>query len=154
LRRAANAKNEQDGERKKAMPIRYCGRPGGVNLENHFCNAVCFLFSVLPAVMTLVAINAVVNVASDIPVFRVGGSLRVTIGALEYRVVIGIRMASRAHAVGVAMVDVEISVIEGSALPRCRVVTSDARGREFRSRVIRIGGGQIGRFMTTVAIRR
>lgn len=94
--------------------------------------------------MTLVTIDAVVDVALHALVIWIGLSRRVAIRALEYRVVIRIGVARGADIVRVAVTGGELRVlrvIECGARPGSRVVAVLACGREELrlSRVARIG---------------
>ena len=61
--------------------------------------------------MTLVTVDAVVYVSVDIVVVEIGGVVTaVATRALEYRVVVRIRVARGANTIGVAMVDRELRV--------------------------------------------
>ena len=88
----------------------------------------------LAGLVTLIAIDAVVDIARNVVVVEV---VRVVAAmasrALEHRVVIRIRMAGRAHTVGVAVAGRErrvLGVIERSTRPCGCVVASLAGGRE------------------------
>jgi len=109
--------------------------------------------------MALIAVHAVVHISSDALVVLIRLGFRVAIGALENRVVIRIRVARRAHAVGVAMVDRErrvLRVIEGRILPVRGVVAVLARRREKLrlGRVPRIRGVVVIALMAADAGRR
>lgn len=84
--------------------------------------------------MALVAVDAVVHVPIHSVVLEVIGVVAaVATRALEYRVVVRIRMAGGANAVCVAMVDRELRVlrvIERRTSPGRRGVASRAGGRE------------------------
>jgi hypothetical protein len=86
------------------------------------------------ALVTLVAVDAVVDISVDLLVVEVTRVVAaVAARALEYRVVAGINVAGSANAVGVAMVDRELGVlrvIEGRARPSRGVVAVLARGRK------------------------
>src|SRR5438477_4078191 len=91
------------------------------------------LSSALPAGMTLVTIDAVVDVALHALVIWIGLSRRVAIRALEYRVVIRIGVARGADVVRVAVTGGELRVlrvIECGARPGSRVVAVLACGGE------------------------
>ena len=84
--------------------------------------------------MALVAIDAVVDVPRHILVMEVGGVVSAMASrALEHRVVVGIRMASRANPVRIAVIHGELRVlrvIKRSAGPCRRVVAGLAGSRE------------------------
>ena len=61
--------------------------------------------------MALVAIDAVVYIAPDTLMVGVGLRLCVAIRALEYRIIVGIRMTGRTHPAGVAMIDWKLCVL-------------------------------------------
>ena len=67
--------------------------------------------------MALITVGAVVNVALHAPVVRVRLTLGVAIGAREYEIVCGVRVAGRAHTVGIAVIGREPRVIENRAQP-------------------------------------
>jgi len=96
--------------------------------------------------VTLVAVNAVVDVSRHVRVTEVSGIVAaVAAGALEYGVIVGIDVARGANTVGIAMVNREsrvLRVIECRAGPGCGVVAVLARGREelLLRRVAGIGG--------------
>src|SRR5690242_9319402 len=56
-----------------------------------------FLAAALPARMALVAIDAVVDVALNPRMIRVGLRLGVTVGALEHRIIVRVGVAGGAH---------------------------------------------------------
>jgi len=97
--------------------------------------------------MALVTIDAVVDVAFHASVLSVRGGFRVAVGALEHGVVIRIRMASCANAVGIAMVDWEsrvLRVIESRTRPGGSVMARRAGGREeLRLRCVAWIGGVV-----------
>lgn len=84
--------------------------------------------------MTLVAVNAVVDVSRHVWVLEVTGVVAsMAARALEYRVVVGINVARGADAVGVAMGDGErrvLGVVERRACPSRGVVTALTGCRE------------------------
>ena len=86
--------------------------------------------------VALVTIDAVVHIPIHVAVMEVSGVVAaVASRALEYRVVVRIRMARGANAVGVAMVNRELRVlrvIERRTRPGGRGVASRAGGREER----------------------
>lgn len=109
--------------------------------------------------MTLVAVNAVVDISRHVVVLEIVPIVvAVTSGALEDRVVIRIRMAGRTGTVRIAMPCREgrvLRVVESCTRPRCSVVTRLAGGRkELRlSGVTRIGRVVVVRLMATNAGR-
>src|ERR1700682_4652734 len=104
--------------------------------------------------MALVTIGAVVYVPLHARMFRVGLRLGVAVGALEDREVVGIRVAIAADAVGIAVVQREIWVIESGVRPLDVVMTVSAGRGEMRGGVVRIIGIQIIRFMAAVTVCR
>src|SRR5271165_538459 len=119
-------------------------------------------FSCLSAaaiLMTLVTVDAVVNIVSDSPMIRVGLVFQMTIGALKDRIVVGVGMAGRANSVGIAVIDGKLRVlpvIKSGVQPAGGVVASLARrGKELRLRgVSGIGCGVVIRLVATDAGRR
>ena len=105
--------------------------------------------------MALVTVDAVVYVPVHVFVTEVSGVVAaVAAGALEYGVVVGIRMARGANTVGVAMVDREscvLRVIERRTSPGSRVMAGRASGREELRlrRVAGIGGVVVVGLMAT-----
>lgn len=89
--------------------------------------------------MTLVTIHAVVDISTYVRVVEVGSVIvAVATGALKHGVIAGIRMASRADPVRVAVIHREVRVIERRSRPRRCRVAGGAGGREPGRRVIRI----------------
>ena len=84
--------------------------------------------------MTLITIDAVVDVSRHLVVMEIVCIISpMTAGALEYRVIVRIRMTRRAHTIGVAVRCRELRVlrvVEASPRPCGRVVAGLARGRE------------------------
>ena len=112
------------------------------------------MYSVLVA---LIAIHAVPDIAAHAAVLRIGCRLGVANGALENRVVGGIRVARGANPVGASMTHREIRVVEGRAGPGRGGVAGAAVGRRKcgSSRgVIWVGRPVVVRRMATVTIRR
>lgn len=93
--------------------------------------------------MTLITIDAVVNVISHFPVMRVRLVLGVAARTSEDGVVGRIGMARRAHTICPAMPHREPRVIKRCSLPRIGVVTRLACGWEIGCRVIGIGRGLV-----------
>ena len=98
---------------------------------------VCYHFgdgTRLSAAVALVTVNAVVHIPVHVRVVEVSGVIAaVASRALEYRVVVRIRMARGANAVCVAMVDREsrvLRVIKRRTSPGRRGVASRAGSRE------------------------
>ena len=115
--------------------------------------AACVL-AAASILVTLVTIGAVVHVPAHALVPRISVRFGVAIGALEHAVIAGICVAGRAHAVGVAMVDVEPGVVEGRARPTGGRVTKGTGIRESRRDVVRVGGSRVIGFVAAVAIGR
>ena len=97
----------------------------------------------LPVLVALVAINAVVDIARHLIVLEVVRVVSaVASGALEHRIVIGVRVAGGAHSARIAVSDGEgrvLRMVEGRASPCCRVVARLARCRE-KLRLCRVTG--------------
>ncbi len=107
--------------------------------------------------MTLVTINAVVDVSAYALMVAVSLSLQVAVGALEHREVARVRVARGADTVGIAMGHWEPGVIERSARPIRRDpgrMTEHAVGREASRLVIRVRRVVVIRGVTSVAIGR
>lgn len=62
-----------------------------------------------------VAVHAVVDVPAHAPMPVVRLRLRVAVGALEDGVVVRIRVACAAHAICIAVIDVEPGVVKGGS---------------------------------------
>lgn len=75
----------------------------------------------------------------------------VATGALKHAVIVGIRMASRADPVGVAVIHREICVVERRPRPRRRRVAGGAGVRETGRRVVRIGRAVVVALVATHA---
>ncbi len=103
----------------------------------------------MAALVTLVTINAVVDVSRHIVVMEIGGVVSaVTACALEHGIVTRVCMARRANATGVAMRGRELRVlrvIECGVRPGCRGVASRTRSRREERGVLRRRVGRIGR---------
>lgn len=104
--------------------------------------------------MALVAVDAVVDVTRNTVMFRIRLRSRMAIRALEYREIVRVGVASGTNAVGVAVIDWEPRVVESRVRPTRRVVARRARGRESRSRVIRVRRPRVVGFVARVAIGR
>ena len=103
--------------------------------------------------MARVAVNAVIDVAADVRVLKIGGVIvPVASGALEDGIVAGIRMAGRADSIGVPVIDVEPRVIEGRAGPSRRCVAVLAGRREPGGGVLGIVRPLVIGLMATVAV--
>lgn len=103
--------------------------------------------------MALIAIYAVVHIPADVRVTEIRRiPASVALRALENQVVRGIDMARSAHAVGVAMINGEIGVIECCPEPGCRGVAGRTSCRETGCRVGRIRCGVVRGRVATVAI--
>lgn len=103
--------------------------------------------------MALIAVQAVVDIALDVGVVRIGLRLRMAIRTNKHRVVRGISVAGSACSI-VAMRKLEPSVVERCAAPARRGVASVAGGRESSSHVVRISCGSVDGFMAAIAIGR
>ena len=104
--------------------------------------------------MAVVAIHAIVDVASNSLVPGIGLCFEVTVGALEDGVVAGIGVARRAHAVGTAVVEREEGVVESRAQPAGRRVAGFASCREPGGGMRRIGRALVIRFVTGITVGR
>ena len=115
------------------------------------------LSSALSTLVTLVAIDAVVDVARHLIMLEIVRIISpMASGALEDGVVIGVGVAGRAHAAGVAVRDREgrvLRMVECRSRPRRRVVTILASGREKLRlrRVTGVGRVVVVRLMTADA---
>ena len=103
--------------------------------------------------MALVAIHTVVHIAPHALVPGVGLGLGVAVRTGKDRVVVGIRVASGAHAVGVAMVQWPPGVIERSIRPLDSVVAGRAGSRESGGDVVRIVRILVVRLVAAIAVR-
>ena len=110
--------------------------------------------SCLTSLVALIAVVAVVDIAAYAPMLWIGLSFGVAVGAGKHRVVVRIRMAIAADAIGVAVVHVEPGVIECRVRPLDGVMAGGASGREVRSNMVRIIRVLIGRLMAPVTVRR
>lgn len=104
--------------------------------------------------MALVAIHAVVYIASHALVILVGLRLQVAVSAGEDRIIVRVGVTSTANAVGAAVVGGEPSVIERSVGPDFGVMASRASGREPSCNVVRVVGPLVIRLVTAVAVGR
>lgn len=104
--------------------------------------------------MALVAVHAVVYVPTHAPMITIGIRFGMAVGALEYGVVRGIRVARCTDTVRVAMVHREPCVIEGGAQPARSGVTSGARCWEAGRYVIRVVRALVVRLVTAVTVGR
>jgi hypothetical protein len=102
--------------------------------------------------VTLIAVNAVVDVTTDARVIRVRRGGRMASRTLKDRIVGGIGVACRANALSVAVVGGEISMIERCSCPHGCCMARLASGGKSRSRVIGIVRALIIRFVTAVAV--
>lgn len=104
--------------------------------------------------MALVAVDAVVHVPADTLVLRISICFRVAVGTGEYRVIVGIGVAGRAHTVSVPMVNREVGMVPVGRDPRRGVMASGAGGRKSGRRVVRIGRSGVIGLVARVAVRR
>jgi hypothetical protein len=106
--------------------------------------------------MTLITINAVINISANVRVMEI---VRVpapmATRALENHVVVRIRMAGRAHTVGVPVGHWEPGMVERCPRPRSCVMARSASRREYCSRrlVHGVRGRVVIRPMAPVAVR-
>lgn len=111
------------------------------------------LASTAPALVTLIAINAVVDVAVHALMFLVGRRLGMTIRALEDCVVAGIGVAGCTDPSRATVVGVEPGMVEGCACPSGdHLVAGLARRWESSRYVVRIVRGLVLGFVARVAI--
>ena len=100
---------------------------------------LCNRLATATALVTLVTIHAVVHISAHVRMAEiVCVSAAMTLRALEHRVVAWVRVAGRAHPVGVAVVGREVSVIERRTRPGGGGMARSARRREARRSVVRI----------------
>ena len=104
--------------------------------------------------MALIAILAVVDIPADALVLLIGLRLQVAARAGEHRIVVGVRVAVAANAVGVAMVHREPGVIKRGIGPKLGVVTRLTSRREMRGHVVGVVCVQIVLLVAAVAIGR
>ena len=103
--------------------------------------------------MTLVAINAVVDVAADVLMIRIGGSFSVAVRTLEDCVVAGIGVARRTDSIRPTVPGIEPGVVEGRACPPgYHLVAGLAGGWESCGYMVRIIRGLVLGFVTRIAI--
>ena len=103
--------------------------------------------------MALVAINAVVDVATHVLMFRIGIRLGMAIRTLENGVVTRTGVAGCTNPCRVAVVSVEPSMVERCARPPGNnLMAGLAGGRESRSNVIRVVCGLVYSFVARVTI--
>jgi len=105
--------------------------------------------------VTLVAINAVVDVAAYTLMVLIGGSLGVAVRALEDSVVAGIGVARCTDPICPTVLGVEPGMVEDRACPPGNhLVAGLAGGWESCRYVVRIVRGLVLGFVTRVAIAR
>jgi hypothetical protein len=104
--------------------------------------------------VALVTVHAVVNVATDVRVAEVAGVvIAMASGALEHAVVARIRVARRAHTIGIPVIGREVGVIERRSRPAGRRVAGIASLREAGRRMVRVRRTRIVRIVAAVARR-
>lgn len=93
--------------------------------------------------MALVAVDAVVDIPPNSLMTRVSGGLGVarSICARKNRVIVWIRVAGGAHAIGIAVIEAPPGVAESRPGPSGGVVARCASGREDRRRRFMDGVG-------------
>jgi len=102
--------------------------------------------------VALVAVHAVINIATDVRVLEVVGVVvAMASGALEHAVVARIRVARRAHTVRVPVIRREIGVIERRPSPTRRGVAGIAGLREAGRGMVRVRRTLIVRIVAAVA---
>ena len=104
--------------------------------------------------MALITINTIPYIIIIAAVFRIGLRLGVTNGALEDRVVRGIRMARSAYAVGSAVIHGEKVMSECCSQPSSSGVACRAGRREVCRNVVRVCRRKVNRLVAAVAIDR
>ncbi len=104
--------------------------------------------------MTLVAVDAVVDVSPDALMLLVGVRLGVAVGAGKYCVIVWVGVTGRAHAISAPMAHREVGVIPVRRDPRGCVVAGRAGRRESRRRVVRIGRACVISLVAGIAVRR
>lgn len=104
--------------------------------------------------MTLVAVDAVVDVPADTLMLLIGICFCVAVGTGKSCVIVWIGVAGCAHAVSVSVIDGEIGVIPVGWNPRRCVMAGRASRREPRRRVVRIGGACVVSLVARIAGRR
>ena len=113
-----------------------------------------FCIAASATLVALIAVVAVVDITAYALMLGIGLSFGVAVRAGEDRVVVRIRMAIAADAVGITVVHVEPGVIECRIRPLDGVMAGGASGREVRSNMVRIIRVLIFRLVATIAIRR
>lgn len=103
--------------------------------------------------MTLVAVDAVVNVSADALMLRVGIRFRVAVGARENSVITWIGVAGRTYAVRVPVIHREICMVPVRRDPRGGVVARGAGSREARGHVVRIRRAAVVSLVARIAVR-
>jgi len=112
------------------------------------------LASTAAALVALVAINAVVDIAAHALMVLIGGRLGVAVRALEDCVVAGTGVARRADAIRTPVVGGEPGVVEGCACPPGHYLVAGLAGGWKSGRyVIGIVRGLVLNFVTRIAIR-
>ncbi len=104
--------------------------------------------------VTLVAVDAVVNIAADPLVLLIGIGLGMAISAGEDRVIAWVGVARCAHSIGISVTQREVGVIPVRRNPRGGVVARGACGWEPGRRVVGIAGTAVVSLVTGVAVRR
>ena len=104
--------------------------------------------------MAGVTIHAVVYIPVNALMPLIGRGFGMAVGAGEDRIIGGVGVARRAHAIGPAVVRVEPRVIERRARPRSGCVACGAGRWEPGCLVVGIRGAVVVRFVAGVAIRR
>ena len=104
--------------------------------------------------MTLITIDAVVDITANALVPRVGIGLGVAVGTSKGRVIVRVRVAGRAHAIRPPVVHREVGVIEVRRDPRRGVVAGGAGSGEARGHVVRIRGSVVVDLMARIAVGR
>lgn len=104
--------------------------------------------------MTLVAVDAVVDVPADTLMLLISICFSVAVGTGKHCVIVWIGVARRAHAISVSVIDREVGVIPVGRNPRGGVMASRAGRRESRRRVVRVGGACVISLVARIAGRR
>ncbi len=102
--------------------------------------------------MTAVAIRTVVNVPRHAVVVGIRLRFLVAVRARKHQIVARIRMAARAHTVGVAVIHGEPRVIERGSQPAGRVMARRAGCRKAGRNMVRAGRAVVVGLVTRIAI--
>ena len=104
--------------------------------------------------MTLITVDAVVDITPNTLVVLVGIGLGVAVGTGKDRVIVRVRVAGRANAIRPPVIHREVGVIEVRRDPRGRVVAGSAGSREARGHMVRISSSVVVGLMARIAVGR